>query len=44
MTEIYQLDELDRGILNALMENARTPYATLSKVFAVIPSTIPVRM
>jgi DNA-binding Lrp family transcriptional regulator len=26
MTEIYQLDELDRGILNALMEAGRHHY------------------
>ena len=44
MTEIYQLDELDRGILNALMENARTPYAELAKVFTVSPGTIHVRV
>ena len=44
MTEIYQLDELDRGILNALMDNARTPYAELAKVFTVSPGTIHVRV
>jgi len=44
MTEIYQLDELDRGILNSLMENARTPYAELAKVFTVSPGTIHVRV
>ncbi|WP_038891936.1 AsnC family transcriptional regulator, partial [Yersinia pestis] len=27
MSEIYQIDNLDRSILKALMENARTPYA-----------------
>ncbi len=31
MAEIYQIDNLDRGILNALMDNARTPYAELAK-------------
>ncbi|WP_431224424.1 transcriptional regulator AsnC [Serratia sp. L9] len=44
MAEIYQIDNLDRGILNALMENARTPYAELAKNFAVSPGTIHVRV
>lgn len=44
MAEIYQIDNLDRGILNALMENARTPYAELAKVFNVSPGTIHVRV
>lgn len=44
MTEIYQIDNLDRGILNTLMENARTPYAELAKNFAVSPGTIHVRV
>ncbi|RDL13391.1 transcriptional regulator AsnC [Serratia fonticola] len=44
MAEIYQIDNLDRGILNALMENARMPYAELAKNFAVSPGTIHVRV
>lgn len=44
MAEIYQIDDLDRGILNALMDNARTPYAELAKNFAVSPGTIHVRV
>jgi Lrp/AsnC family transcriptional regulator for asnA, asnC and gidA len=44
MAENYQIDNLDRGILNALMENARTPYAELAKTFAVSPGTIHVRV
>lgn len=44
MAEIYQIDNLDRGILNALMDNARTPYAELAKNFAVSPGTIHVRV
>ncbi|MCI4067241.1 transcriptional regulator AsnC [Dickeya dianthicola] len=40
----YTMDELDRGILNALMENARTPYAELAKQFSVSPGTIHVRV
>lgn len=35
MAGIYQIDDLDHGILNALMDNARTPYAELAKNFAV---------
>ncbi|MEF9678330.1 transcriptional regulator AsnC [Pectobacterium aroidearum] len=44
MAEIYQIDNLDRGILSALMENARTPYAELAKQFSVSPGTIHVRV
>ncbi|MGM3175983.1 transcriptional regulator AsnC [Dickeya lacustris] len=44
MSDIYTLDELDRSILNALMENARTPYAELAKLFSVSPGTIHVRV
>nr|WP_200868311.1 transcriptional regulator AsnC [Pantoea sp. IMH] len=39
-----QIDNLDRGILNALMENARTAYAELAKQFNVSPGTIHVRV
>ncbi len=44
MAEIYQIDNLDRGILNALMKNARTPYAELAKYFNVSAGTIHVRV
>lgn len=44
MTEIYQIDNFNRGILNALMENARIPYAELAKQFSVSPGTIHVRV
>jgi len=44
MAEIYQIDDLDSGILNALMENTRTPYAELAKNFAVSPGTIHVHV
>ncbi|STD31685.1 Regulatory protein AsnC [Edwardsiella tarda] len=44
MAEIYPIDNLDRGILNALMKNARTPYAELAKNFNVSPGTIHVRV
>ncbi|KSB49205.1 hypothetical protein LFZ39_21950 [Salmonella enterica subsp. enterica serovar Pullorum] len=37
--ENYQIDNLDRGILDALMENARTAYAELAKQFGVSPGT-----
>ncbi len=42
--ENYQIDNLDRGILEALMANARTAYAELAKQFAVSPGTIHVRV
>ncbi|MCA7011691.1 transcriptional regulator AsnC [Dickeya dadantii] len=42
--DTYTMDELDRGILNALMENARAPYAELAKQFSVSPGTIHVRV
>ena len=44
MAEIYPIDNLDRGILNALMKNARTPYAEFAKNFNVSPGTIHVRV
>ncbi len=40
----YRFDNLDRSILGALMENARTPYAELAKQFAVSAGTIHVRI
>ncbi|MBO1519215.1 transcriptional regulator AsnC [Oceanisphaera pacifica] len=40
----YRIDNLDKSILMALMENARTPYAELAKRFAVSPGTIHVRV
>lgn len=39
-----QIDNLDKNILNALIEDARTPYAELSKRFDVSPATIHVRI
>ena len=44
MSDNYQIDNLDRQILNALMENARTAYAELDKRFHVSPGTIHVRV
>lgn len=44
MAEIYQIDNLDRNILNSLIENARTPYAELAKTFNVSAGTIHVRV
>ena len=41
--ENYLIDNLDRGILEALMGNARTAYAELAKQFGVSPGTIHVR-
>lgn len=34
--ENYLIDNLDRGILEALMGNARTAYAELAKQFASV--------
>lgn len=42
--EIYQIDNLDKSILNALMINARIPYAELAKQLNVSPGTIHVRV
>ncbi|WP_075183363.1 transcriptional regulator AsnC [Pantoea sp. 1.19] len=44
MSDTLHIDDLDRGILNALLSNARTPYAELAKQFAVSPGTIHVRV
>lgn len=38
MADNVQIDNLDRGILNALMANARTAYAELAKQFNVSPA------
>ena len=40
----YQMDQLDRDILHALMDNARVPYAELAKKFEVSAGTIHVRV
>jgi len=42
--ENYQIDNLDKKILLALMDNARVAYADLAKQFAVSPGTIHVRV
>lgn len=44
MPETMQPDDLDRAILNALLDNARIAYAELAKKFAVSPGTIHVRV
>lgn len=44
IAETYQLDALDRAILQALMANARTAYAELAKQLNVSPSTAHVRV
>uniref|UniRef100_A0A3B0MN42 Regulatory protein AsnC n=1 Tax=Arsenophonus endosymbiont of Trialeurodes vaporariorum TaxID=235567 RepID=A0A3B0MN42_9GAMM len=44
MVENYQIDNLDRYILNELLRNARIPYAEIAKKFAVSPGTIHVRV
>ena len=40
----YRIDNLDKSILTALMDNARAPYAELAKRFTVSPGTIHVRV
>jgi Lrp/AsnC family transcriptional regulator, regulator for asnA, asnC and gidA len=42
--ENYQIDNLDKSILNALMCNARIPYAELAKKLEVSAGTIHVRV
>lgn len=42
--ENYQIDDLDKKILNSLIKNARTAYAELAKTYAVSPATIHVRV
>ena len=42
--ENHRIDELDKKILNALMDNARIPYAELAKNFSVSAATIHVRI
>lgn len=42
--ENYLIDNLDRGILEVLMGNARTAHAELAKQFSASPGTIHVRV
>ncbi len=42
--ENQTIDNLDKKIINALIANARTPYAELAKLFDVSPATIHVRI
>ncbi|MBT0721836.1 transcriptional regulator AsnC [Tatumella sp. TA1] len=44
MSETSQLDDLDRDILNVLLNQAKTPYAELAKMFGVSAGTIHVRV
>ncbi|WP_019614621.1 transcriptional regulator AsnC [Psychromonas ossibalaenae] len=44
MTTNYEIDNLDKEILNALSENARIPYAELAKNCSVSAGTIHVRI
>ncbi|GAA4899999.1 transcriptional regulator AsnC [Ferrimonas pelagia] len=39
-----RIDNLDRNLLNALQQDARTPYAELAKRFEVSPATVHVRV
>lgn len=40
----YHIDNLDREIMQALLENARTPYTDIAHKLIVSPGTIHVRM
>lgn len=42
--ENQTIDNLDKKIINALIDDARTPYAELAKQFSVSPATIHVRI
>ena len=44
MTTTLRIDDLDREILNTLMNDARTPYAEMAKRFNVSPATVHVRV
>ncbi|GAB3532140.1 transcriptional regulator AsnC [Photobacterium proteolyticum] len=44
MTQPPRIDDLDRDILNALMNDARIPYAEMAKRFNVSPATVHVRV
>ena len=44
MGDIHRIDNLDRSIVSALQQDARTPYAELAKRMAVSPATIHVRV
>ncbi|UJF20085.1 transcriptional regulator AsnC [Vibrio sp. SS-MA-C1-2] len=44
MDSEYKIDDLDRQILQALIDDARTPYAELGKRFHVSPATVHARV
>ena len=44
MNGAVRIDDLDRDILNALMTDARVPYAEMAKRFNVSPATVHVRV
>lgn len=44
MDTAFQRDQLDNHILEALMQDARTPFAELAKRFSVSAGTIHVRV
>ncbi|CAH0532241.1 Regulatory protein AsnC [Vibrio stylophorae] len=44
MKQQAKIDDLDRAILAALMDDAKTPYAELGKRFNVSPATVHVRV
>ncbi len=44
MNSDYQIDKIDRQIMEALLQNARTPYTEIAQKLLVSPGTIHVRM
>lgn len=44
MDSDYQIDNVDRQIMQILLENARTPYTEIAQKLIVSPGTIHVRM
>ena len=44
MPKIYEIDKLDREILDILMKDAKIPYTDIAKRLIVSPGTIHVRM
>ena len=44
MSKIYEIDKLDREILEILMKDAKVPYTDIARRLVVSPGTIHVRM
>ena len=42
--QAYEFDNIDKGILNALMEDVKTPYTRIAQNIFVSDGTVHVRM